>query len=215
MLKAIASVPPGVAAVHPASMCSWCRLPHYVPGVGLPIFSVDGLWTDYKEISKGVFVPQHVSVVRCPSCDRHVWAESVVDGACGRCWHKTPNTGKPVAEVRVTDPVTGGQKGAKPEVFDNIPVRALEEVARVYGFGAKKYDRGNFLKGYAWSLSISALLRHIFAFCRGESHDPESGIHHLAHATFHLFALMEFERRGIGTDDRLFKEGDGAKAASL
>lgn len=115
-------------------------------------------------------------------------------------------------EVRVTDPQTGGQKGAKPADYEQIPVWPLEQVARVYEYGGKKYAKGNWLKGYAWSLSQSALLRHIHAFRSGESTDAESGIHHLAHAAFHLFALMEWERRGLGTDDRLFKEAplDGA-----
>jgi len=111
-----------------------------------------------------------------------------------------------MVEVRVVDPDTGAEKGAKPEEFDSIPVRPLEEVARVYGFGAAKYERANWLKGYRWSLSLSALLRHVSAFRRGESLDAESGLHHLAHAAFHLFALMEYERRGLGKDDRLFKD---------
>lgn len=109
-------------------------------------------------------------------------------------------------EQRVTDPKTGGQKGAKPEDFAQIPIRPLEEIARVYEYGSRKYEAGNWLKGYSWRLSISALLRHIYAFLRGETKDLESGLHHLAHAAFHLFALMEYERLGRGTDDRLFKE---------
>jgi hypothetical protein len=102
--------------------------------------------------------------------------------------------------------VSGGQKGAKPEAFAFVPVWPQEEVARVYSFGAKKYEPGNWTRGYRWSLSISALFRHIFKFLAGESVDQESGFHHLAHAVFHLFALMEWERRGVGTDDRLFKQ---------
>lgn len=107
------------------------------------------------------------------------------------------------AEVRVTDPVTGGQKGKKAEEYALIPVRPLAEVARVYGYGASKYAANNYRKGYAWSLSLSALQRHIEAFRSGESDDPESGRHHLAHAAFHLFALMEFDALKLGTDDRI------------
>lgn len=110
-----------------------------------------------------------------------------------------------MTEIRVTDPVTGGQKGAKPEEFAFVPVEPLAEVARVYHYGATKYAPFNWQKGYSWNLSISALFRHIFQFCMGRSIDPETGCHHLAHACFHLFTLMEFERMGIGTDDRGFK----------
>lgn len=108
----------------------------------------------------------------------------------------------PSQEVRVTDPVTGGQKGKKPEQYSMIPVDPLAEVARVYGYGAQKYDRDNWRKGYAWSLSLDALLRHIEQFRRGERLDTESGRHHLAHAAFHLFTLMEYDSKGLGTDDR-------------
>jgi len=97
-----------------------------------------------------------------------------------------------VAEVIETDPETGGQKGRKPEAYSLIPVEALAEVARVYGYGAKKYAPNNWRKGYRWSLSIDALLRHIAEFQKGEDIDPESGLHHLAHATFHLFTLMTY-----------------------
>jgi hypothetical protein len=45
--------------------------------------------------------------------------------------------------------------------------------------------------------------RHIEAFRMGHSIDPDTGLHHLAHAAWHAFALMEFETNKIGTDDRL------------
>ena len=101
-----------------------------------------------------------------------------------------------MAEVIETDPETGGQKGRKPEAYSLIPVEALAEVARVYGYGAKKYAPNNWRKGYRWSLSIDALLRHIAEFQKGEDIDPESGLHHLAHATFHLFTLMTYSMLG-------------------
>lgn len=102
------------------------------------------------------------------------------------------------SEIRVTDPETGGQKGKKPEEYALIPVEALAEIARVYGYGAEKYEPNNWRRGYAWSLSYSALQRHINAFWRGERTDPESGLHHLAHAAFHLLSLMTFDN--VGSD---------------
>lgn len=98
--------------------------------------------------------------------------------------------------------MTGGQKGAKAEAYAYIPPHPLAELARVYGYGAQKYAPYNWAKGYAWSLSISALFRHIEAWRGGEAIDPESGIHHLALANFHLNTLQEFQRLGLGTDDR-------------
>lgn len=129
-----------------------------------------------------------------------------------------------VPEERVVDPVTGGAKGQKDERFSLIPVFPRSEVARVYGYGCKKYAPNNWRKGYRWSLSLDALYRHISKFEWGQSLDVDpckrhsdsgegwqpdceflecgSGLHHLAHAQFHLNTLMEFERLGLGTDDR-------------
>jgi hypothetical protein len=105
-------------------------------------------------------------------------------------------------EIRVTDPVTGGQKGTKPERFDLIPFDALEEVARVYGYGATKYDEDNWLKGYKWRLSAAALIRHVARFMLGEDRDPETGLLHTAHAAWHCLTLCTFTLRRLGTDDR-------------
>lgn len=105
-------------------------------------------------------------------------------------------------EERVTDPRTGGEKGKKLERFDLIPVDALEELARAYGRGEAKYAARNWERGYAWSLSFAALMRHAWAWWRGEEVDPESGQSHIIHAAWHCLALYCYKRRGIGTDDR-------------
>lgn len=76
-------------------------------------------------------------------------------------------------------------------------------MAKVYGYGAQKYAADNWRKGYPWRLSLDALHRHLSAFEGGTSVDAESSYHHLAHAVFHLNTLMEFERLGLGTDDRM------------
>lgn len=105
-------------------------------------------------------------------------------------------------ETRITDPTTGGQKGRKAERYDLLPYEALDVLARVYGFGAEKYADHNWRKGYAWSLSLGALLRHVAKFAQGEDLDPESGEDHLAHAAFHCLTLITFRRLGLGRDDR-------------
>lgn len=105
-------------------------------------------------------------------------------------------------EVRVTDPSTGGQKGAKPERFSLIPFDALDEILRSYHYGAEKYSPHNWRRGYKWSLSFDALMRHLTAWWEGEDKDPESGHHHLAHAGWHVLALLWFQLNAKGTDDR-------------
>lgn len=105
-------------------------------------------------------------------------------------------------ETRVVDPETGGAKGRKDERFDLFPFDALEEVALVYGFGAKKYDDNNWLKGYAWRLSLGALLRHVARWACGEDNDQETGLSHMAHAAWHCLTLITFAKRKLGKDDR-------------
>lgn len=105
-------------------------------------------------------------------------------------------------EVRITDPETGGQKGAKLPQLGAIEPMAILEVAKIAGFGAQKYDRYNYLKGYRWSLSYDALQRHLLLFWSGEDRDAESGLYHLGHAAWHCLALLSFTLFKRGTDDR-------------
>jgi hypothetical protein len=101
-----------------------------------------------------------------------------------------------------TDEKTGGQKEESQARFDLIPPDAITVVARIYGMGAAKYADNNYLKGYPFHLSLAAIERHLLKFKAGEDLDPESGLHHLGHAAWHCFALIAFQNRGLGTDDR-------------
>lgn len=105
-------------------------------------------------------------------------------------------------EKRKTDNETGGQKGAKPEEFALLPAEALEEISKVYAHGAEKYEANNWRKGYPWSWSFSALMRHLWAFWRGEDIDKDSGLPHLAHAGFHIMSLLWFSKHRTSKDDR-------------
>lgn len=105
-------------------------------------------------------------------------------------------------EIVTEDPSTGGKKGSKLARFDLIPVFPLWETARHYGVGASKYAERNWERGYKWSLSFAAMMRHAWKFWSGESYDPETGTHHMAAVIFHAMAMMEYEFTGTGTDDR-------------
>lgn len=108
----------------------------------------------------------------------------------------------PPPEVMQVDPTTGGQKASKPCKLGAVDPVALEEVGKVAGYGQEKYARGNYLKGYPWSWTIDACYRHFLAVQAGEDRDLESGLLHAAHAAWHLLALVSFQLRGLGTDDR-------------
>lgn len=106
-------------------------------------------------------------------------------------------------EVLVTDPNTGGQKGSKLAQLGALDPLSLIELAKLAGHGAAKYDRLNFARGYAYSLSYDALQRHALAWASGEDYDVGSGRHHMAAVAFHALVLVSFCLRGRGTDDRL------------
>jgi hypothetical protein len=108
-----------------------------------------------------------------------------------------------MAEVRITNAETGGEKGRKDERFGLLPWEQLREVARLYNFGSEKYQSHNWARGYEWSLSFDALLRHATQFWMGESRDQESGCSHMASVVFHALALMYFEQHHPELDDRM------------
>lgn len=104
-------------------------------------------------------------------------------------------------EVRVVDPVTGGQKGEKVDRYDLIPPEFEDALATHYGKGCVKYSDRNWEKGYKWHLSYRALRSHLNLWQRGESYDKETGSHHLVCVAWHAIALFMYELRGLGTDD--------------
>lgn len=69
----------------------------------------------------------------------------------------------------------------KPD-YTYISVELLDTMAAVRAFGAKKYSRSNWKRGFKVTRSLAAALRHIFAFLSGQTNDPESGLPHLGHA---------------------------------
>ena len=90
--------------------------------------------------------------------------------------------------------------------FDLIPVYSLEQLAAIYTFGATKYEDHNWRKGLRWSRVFGALMRHLWAFWRGEEIDSESGLPHLAHAAWGTFTLLEYSRIKRDFDDRVEEE---------
>ena len=86
--------------------------------------------------------------------------------------------------------------------FDLLPFDGVEELVRVYTKGAEKYSDHNWEKGMSWSRVLGSLLRHTWAFWRGEAIDKETGCHHMAMAAWNCMALLVYDFRKVGTDDR-------------
>jgi hypothetical protein len=75
--------------------------------------------------------------------------------------------------------------------YDLIPPEILEELARVYTYGAKKYGENQ----WQWLPNAKqryygALIRHIQEFRKGKIVDPESELNHLSHALWNVGALL-------------------------
>lgn len=79
--------------------------------------------------------------------------------------------------------------------MDLLDPHAMEQLALVLGFGAKKYAAHNWRKGLSKSRLIGAALRHLFAYLGGQDHDPETGLSHVAHAMCCCMFLLGLEHR--------------------
>ena len=87
-----------------------------------------------------------------------------------------------------------------------IPRAALMLEAQVLAFGADKYGKFNFTKGFQQSRLLDAAMRHITAYAWGEDNATESGLSHLGHARACLAMLIQNIEDGVSTDDRYKKE---------
>jgi len=98
---------------------------------------------------------------------------------------------------------SGGRKDDSGKLpYHLIAPELLEGTAAVLAFGAEKYAPRNWELGMDWSRPFSALMRHVWAWWRGEKADPETGFSHLHHASCCLMFLIAFEARNAGKDDR-------------
>lgn len=86
--------------------------------------------------------------------------------------------------------------------LDLISPYYLDGTAAILQFGAKKYAAYNWAKGMKWSRVYAALMRHMWAWWRGEKVDKETGMSHLWHASCCLMFLVHYEATATGEDDR-------------
>lgn len=94
--------------------------------------------------------------------------------------------------------------------YDLLPPEGMDALVEVYTVGARKYADRNWELGMSWGRIYAAMLRHAFRWLAGESHDPVDGQHHLASVAWCALALITYEQRGVGTDDRKALPGANA-----
>lgn len=124
-------------------------------------------------------------------CPQH--RRSVKDGErCPECPSVFPDTKDELADEPIFDAASSGAMREKLAAtpFDLIPYQELSEAyARVAEHGATKYAPWNWSKGLPRVQLISSLLRHTFAYLRGEERDKDSGLLHTDHILWNAVAL--------------------------
>jgi len=109
------------------------------------------------------------------------------------------------------EPMPVAESGAQREKltairYDYMPsLEVNESYARVAEFGAHKYDVDNWMKGLPTSQIMGSLMRHCWAWMRGEEFDdgPKgSGLRHTDHILWNAVALVYNVEHNPECDDR-------------
>lgn len=86
--------------------------------------------------------------------------------------------------------------------YDLIPGEFMDALAMHFTVGARKYQDRNWERGMAWCRCFSSMMRHGWAWMRGEDIDPETGSHHMVAVAWNACVLFTYARRQVGVDDR-------------
>lgn len=87
-----------------------------------------------------------------------------------------------------------------------LPNEGIIEIAKAFGYGAKKYGPHNYRNSLEWSRLIDAAIRHLIAFKEGEDLDPESKLNHVAHSGANIMMLLYNIMNKPEMDDRWKKK---------
>ena len=110
-----------------------------------------------------------------------------------------------IGDVNSDDIGSGARFNDDKPDFSLIPFCTMEDEARVWMYGKKKYAAFNWAKGMDWSVPYACLMRHMSSWQKGEDIDKESGLPHLAHAMCNLRMLTLYSTTYLQGDDRPVK----------
>lgn len=95
----------------------------------------------------------------------------------------------------MTQEMPAATSGAKREKLHALPYDLIpfQEIVAAYArpaeFGSQKYEPWNWSKGLSRVQLLGSLLRHTFAYLRGEDRDSDSGLLHTDHILWNAVAL--------------------------
>ena len=75
--------------------------------------------------------------------------------------------------------------------YDLIPIGALEGIAEILTYGARKYNDNNWLQSAYPDRYFAACMRHLAEVRKGKHIDPESNCFHIDHALVSLIMYRE------------------------
>lgn len=110
---------------------------------------------------------------------------------------------------------TGTKYDSEKPRTDLLDPDALEGLAKVLGFGAKKYSAHNWRGGIVYSRLLGAIIRHTLAINRGENLDPESGLPHVDHLGACWMFLSNMMKTRPDLDDRWKKDKNATSVVSM
>ena len=101
--------------------------------------------------------------------------------------------------------------------YNLIPPYPLEQLGKLFTYGATKYAPNNWKKGLLWTKVLDSAMRHLEAFRAGEDYDYDrncqgciegycknhSGVYNLTAATWNLFILTDYYKSNPQFDDRV------------
>lgn len=146
--------------------------------------------------------------MKCPNTNKDCRCGTLNIAPCGPAMpRRTDMTGAtiPQAQPPETAPAVDGgglRYNAGKRDYSLIPTDALAYLADLFTLGALKYEARNWERGMKYSDMIKSLDRHWNAFKSGEDRDPESTLYHAVHITWNAMAILTYQLRGIGVDDR-------------
>lgn len=117
----------------------------------------------------------------------------------------------------VTEDVSSKQTNPKDAIgSEKLPLHLWPEVVTIHGClalldGALKYGRANWRHdGARASIYYDAARRHLDKWFEMNDTDPDSGLHHLAHALASIAIILDAEHQGVLVDDRQFVQKDAS-----